>query len=37
VQKYVQDPLSLRLLEGSLKEGAKVVVDLGGDGKLVFK
>lgn len=28
IQKYIQDALSLKLLDGSLKEGARVVADL---------
>ncbi len=36
IQKHIQDPLSLKILSGSLKEGAKVTVDLGPDGDLVF-
>ena len=31
IQKYIQDPLSLRLLDGSLKEGDKIVADLDTD------
>lgn len=27
IQKHIQDPLSLRLLDGSLKEGSRVAVD----------
>ncbi len=37
IQKYIQDPLSLRLLDGSLKEGSKVVADLDAEKKIVFK
>ena len=37
IQRYIQDPLSLKLLDGSLKEGSKVVVDLDKDGKIVFR
>jgi ATP-dependent Clp protease ATP-binding subunit ClpB len=37
LQKYLQDPIALKLLEGSLKDGSKVTVDLGEDKKLVFK
>jgi ATP-dependent Clp protease ATP-binding subunit ClpB len=36
IQKYIQNPLSLRLLDGSLKEGAKVSVDLNGNRELKF-
>jgi len=37
IQKYLQDPLSLKLLDGSLKEGAKVVVDIDESKNIVFK
>lgn len=37
LQKYIQDPLSLKLLDGSLKEGAKVIVDLDVNKKIVFR
>jgi ATP-dependent Clp protease ATP-binding subunit ClpC len=33
LQKYLQDPLALKLLEGSLKNGDKVVVDVDPDKK----
>jgi ATP-dependent Clp protease ATP-binding subunit ClpA len=36
IQRYIQDPLSLKLLEGALKDGDRVVVELGKDKKLVF-
>jgi len=36
IQKYIQDPLSLRILEGSLKDGDRVVADLNRDNTLVF-
>jgi ATP-dependent Clp protease ATP-binding subunit ClpB len=36
IQKYIQDPLSLKILEGSLKEGKKILVDLDVKGNLVF-
>jgi len=36
IQKYIQDPLSLKLLSGSLKEGAKIVADLDKNKDLVF-
>jgi ATP-dependent Clp protease ATP-binding subunit ClpB len=35
IQRYLQDPLALRLLQGSLKEGQEVMVDTQAD-KLVF-
>jgi ATP-dependent Clp protease ATP-binding subunit ClpB len=37
LQKHIQDPLSLRLLEGSLKEGDKIVADLDKDKKIAFR
>jgi len=37
IQKYIQDPLALKLLDGSLKEGAKVVADLDAQRKIVFR
>ncbi|MDD4894161.1 MAG: ATP-dependent chaperone ClpB [Candidatus Omnitrophica bacterium] len=37
IQRYIQDPLSLKLLDGSLKEGAKVSADLDEKGKIVFR
>jgi len=36
IQRYIQDPLSFKLLEGALKDGDRVVVELGKDKKLVF-
>ncbi len=37
IQKYLQDPLSLKLLEGSLKDKGKIVVDLDAQGKIAFR
>jgi ATP-dependent Clp protease ATP-binding subunit ClpA len=37
IQKHIQNPLSLKLLDGSLKEGTKMLVDLDKDKKLVFR
>jgi ATP-dependent Clp protease ATP-binding subunit ClpB len=37
IQKYIQDPLSLKILEGSLKEGDKLEVDLDGAKNIIFK
>jgi ATP-dependent Clp protease ATP-binding subunit ClpA len=37
IQKYLQDPLSLKLLEGSLKEGAKITADLDVHKNIAFK
>jgi ATP-dependent Clp protease ATP-binding subunit ClpA len=36
IQKFIQDPLSIKLLEGSIKEGDKILVDLDKDKKLSF-
>jgi ATP-dependent Clp protease ATP-binding subunit ClpC len=36
IQKYIQDPLSVRLLEGTLKEGARVRADLDHEGNITF-
>lgn len=37
IQRYIQDPLSLRLLDGSLKEGARIILDLHDEIGIVFK
>ncbi len=37
IQKYIQDPLSVKLLEGSLKQGGKITLDLDGKGNVTFK
>ncbi len=37
IQKYLQDPLSLKLLEGSLREGAKITADLDAHKNIAFK
>ena len=37
IQKYVQDPLALKLLEGSIKEGDTLMLDMGERKELVFK
>ncbi len=36
IQRYVQDPLAVEILEGRVKEGDKVLVDVE-DGNVVFK
>ncbi|MDD5655287.1 MAG: ATP-dependent chaperone ClpB, partial [Candidatus Omnitrophica bacterium] len=36
IQKYIQDPLSIKLLDGSLKEGSKITVDLDKEEKIIF-
>jgi ATP-dependent Clp protease ATP-binding subunit ClpB len=33
IQRMVQDPLSMRILEGDFPEGSKIVADAGGDGQ----
>ena len=35
VQRYVQDPLSMKILDGSISEGSKVTMDIR-DGEVVF-
>ena len=37
VQKYLMDPLAMRLLDGSLRSGQTVTVDQDGTDGLVFK
>jgi ATP-dependent Clp protease ATP-binding subunit ClpB len=37
IQKLVQDPLALKILDGEILHGDHVVVGVGGDGKLTFK
>lgn len=37
IQKYVQDPLSRKLLDGSLKEGEKITVDSDAEKGLVLR
>ncbi|MCM8795228.1 MAG: ATP-dependent chaperone ClpB [Candidatus Omnitrophica bacterium] len=37
IQKYIQNPLSIKLLEGSLKENDKIIVDLDESKKVIFK
>jgi ATP-dependent Clp protease ATP-binding subunit ClpB len=36
IQHYIQDPLSMKILEGSITEGSKVLIDVK-DGEVVFK
>ena len=35
IQRYVQDPLSMKILEGSIREGSSISMDIK-DGKVVF-
>lgn len=37
IQKYIQDPLSLKILQGDFKDGDKIVADAGDVGSMVFK
>jgi ATP-dependent Clp protease ATP-binding subunit ClpC len=37
LQKYVESPLSIRLLSGEFSEGDCVIVDVGEDKKIIFK
>ena len=36
IQKYIQNPLSMLLLEGKFKKGETVIIDAGQDGKMRF-
>ena len=36
IQKRIQDPLALKMLEGEIPEGARVLVDLTDDGEFTF-
>ena len=36
IQKRIQDPLALRILEGEIPEGSSITVDLTGDGEFTF-
>ena len=36
IQHYIQDPLAMKILDGTIKEGSHVTVDMA-DGELVFK
>ena len=37
IQKYVQDPLANKLLQGEFNEGDNILIDLGSDNNLTFK
>lgn len=37
LQKLVQDPLSIKILEGDFLDGDKIIVDAGREGRLTFK
>ncbi|MGB9712144.1 MAG: ATP-dependent chaperone ClpB [Dissulfurimicrobium sp.] len=36
IQRYIEDPLAMKLLEGVFKEGGKIVVDIDENGHVVF-
>ena len=36
IQKYVQDPLSMKILEGSIREGQHLTMDIK-EGEVVFQ
>jgi ATP-dependent Clp protease ATP-binding subunit ClpB len=36
IQRYIEDPLAMKLLEGTFKEGEKIVVDIDENGHVVF-
>ncbi len=37
IQRYIEDPLALEILEGNFREGDHIVVDKGLDNRLVFR
>lgn len=37
IQRLIQDPIALKILDGSLKEGKKITVDVDVDNNIVFK
>ncbi len=37
IQKYIQNPLSLKLLEEDIKSGETIIIDAGPDGKMLFR
>jgi len=37
IQKYIQDPLALKILEGQFKDGDSIVADAGDVGSVVFR
>jgi ATP-dependent Clp protease ATP-binding subunit ClpB len=36
IQRQIEDPLALELLEGRFSEGDRIVIDKGEEGRLVF-
>ncbi len=37
IQRYIENPLALKILEGTFNEGDKIIVDAGETGEFVFK
>jgi ATP-dependent Clp protease ATP-binding subunit ClpB len=37
IQKYIQNPLSMKLLEEDIKTGETIIIDAGPDGKMLFR
>ena len=37
IQRYIEDPLALEILEGNFKEGDKIIVDLDENNHVIFK
>lgn len=37
IQKHIQNPLSMQLLEGNFKTGETVIIDAGSDGNILFR
>jgi ATP-dependent Clp protease ATP-binding subunit ClpB len=37
IQKHIQNPLSMQLLEGNFRQGETVVIDAGSDGNILFR
>lgn len=37
IQRYIENPLAIKLLEGAFSEGDKILIDVEGTGEFVFK
>ncbi|HFC46280.1 MAG TPA: hypothetical protein ENJ63_00185, partial [Dissulfuribacter thermophilus] len=37
IQRYIEDPLALKVLEGAFKEGDKIIVDLDENNHVEFR
>ena len=37
IQRYIEDPLAMEILEGNFQEGDRILIDKGMDNKLVFR